>query len=382
MITPTTPVELAEVLATAAGRKQSIALGGRFTKNLMGGPTAPSDVTVTTTAMNRVLKYEPRDLTLSVEAGASFAEVSRVLEANNQMIPLDPAWFETATIGGILGANVSGPRRRLYGTARDMVIGMTFATLEGKLVQSGGMVVKNVAGLDMGKLMIGSFGTLAAIATVNFKLAPKPAAEQTSLLAFDTLSAAIAARNRVLQSVLQPAAMDLLNPLAAVPLNLRGFILAIQYGGNEQVVARYAEELSGFGAQTVLSGDDERKFWRQIRNASERFTEKFTEGAVVRLSAPLQELEPLLTVLDVPVVSRAATGVSYAYFSRADGASKWLTAQREKPWRGVIEFSPAAEKTRLDLWPSPGSDFAMMKKVKQLFDPANLLNNGRLYRVI
>ena len=86
----------------------------------------------------------------------------------------------TRTVGGVVAANISGSARRLYGTARDLVIGMTFATMDGKLVKTGGMVVKNVAGLDMGKLMIGSFGTLAAIASVNFKLVPKPAAARTS----------------------------------------------------------------------------------------------------------------------------------------------------------------------------------------------------------
>ena len=382
MITPSSPAELAEVLATAAGRKQSITLGGKFTKRSMAGPVAPSDVTVSTVGMNRILKYEPRDLTLSVEAGISFAEVSRVLSENHQMIPLDPAWSDSATVGGILGANVSGPRRRLYGTARDMVIGMTFATLQGKLVQSGGMVVKNVAGLDMGKLMIGSFGTLAAMAIVNFKLSPKPSVERTTLLSFDSAAAAVDARNRILQGVLQPAAVDLLNPLAAAPIDLRGFNLAVQYGGNEQTVARYAAELAGFGAHTVLNGADEQKFWRQIRNASQKFVERFTEGAVLRISAPLQQLQPLLNSLDVPVVTRAANGISYAYFSRAEVAGKWMAGQRGKPWRSVIEFSPEAEKSRMELWPSPGTDFAMMKKVKQLFDPANLLNHGRLYRLI
>ena len=101
-----------------------------------------------------------------------------------------------ATVGGVIAANSSGPRRRLYGTARDLVIGMKFATLEGKLVKSGGMVVKNVAGLDMAKLMIGSFGTLAAIAVVNFKLQPMPEVERSFLLPFDSAAAAIAARNR------------------------------------------------------------------------------------------------------------------------------------------------------------------------------------------
>src|SRR5205823_5829631 len=102
---------------------------------------------------------------------------------------------EQATVGGVVATNSSGPRRRLYGTARDLVIGITFATLEGKLVSSGGMVVKNVAGLDMGKLMIGSFGTLAAIATVNFKVLPMPQVERLFLMPFDKLDAAMAARD-------------------------------------------------------------------------------------------------------------------------------------------------------------------------------------------
>ena len=131
------------------------------------------------------------------------------------MVPLDPPFAREATVGGVVASNASGPRRRLYGTARDLVIGMQFATLEGKLVQSGGMVVKNVAGLDMAKLMIGSFGTLAAIAVVNFKLAPTPEVERSFLLPFDSLADAMAARNRILASALQPAAVDLLNPAAA-----------------------------------------------------------------------------------------------------------------------------------------------------------------------
>ncbi len=121
-----------------------------------------------------MLEYEPRDLTISVEAGLPWREFTSLLAANRQMVPLDPPFAADATVGGVVAANSSGPRRRLYGTARDLVIGMRFATLEGKLVQSGGMVVKNVAGLDMAKLMIGSFGTLAAIAVVNFKLLPAP----------------------------------------------------------------------------------------------------------------------------------------------------------------------------------------------------------------
>src|SRR6185436_12639955 len=166
--TPASPEELAAALSAAAAKKQTITLGGRFSKNKMAGPIERSDVTI------------------SVEAGLPWAELSRLLAENRQMVPLDPPFSGAGTVGGVVSANCSGPRRRLYGTARDLVIGMTFATVEGKLVKSGGMVVKNVAGLDMGKLMIGSFGTLAAIAVVNFKVLPAPQVERLFLLSFDT----------------------------------------------------------------------------------------------------------------------------------------------------------------------------------------------------
>ena len=209
IVTPETAEELAGLLVGAAAEGQSINLCGNSTKNGMGGPIAPAEVTISTAKLNRVLQYEPRDLTISVEAGISYRELSRVLAEHGQMVPLDPAFSEHATVGGIVAANVSGPRRRLYGTARDMVIGMTFATLEGKLIPSGGMVVKNVAGLDMGKLMIGSFGTLAAIAVVNFRVHPMPVGTRTFVGEFEGVADAIQRRDEVLKSQLQPSAIDL-----------------------------------------------------------------------------------------------------------------------------------------------------------------------------
>src|SRR6266700_2095052 len=255
-VTPRTPEELAAVLADAASRKKSITLGGRFSKNKMGGPIAPSAVTVVTTGLSRVLSYEPKDLTISVQAGMPWAELTRLLAGNRQMVPLDPPFSGAATVGGVVSANCSGPRRRLYGTARDLVIGMTFATVEGKLVKSGGMVVKNVAGLDMGKLMIGSFGTLAAIAVVNFKLQPMPQVERLFLLTFATLDAAIAGRDRIMNSVLQPASIDLLNPAAAQILGWFGHILAVQAGGNALVIERYEKELRQIGSLRVADVAD------------------------------------------------------------------------------------------------------------------------------
>ncbi len=332
---PENPEHLAALLCEAASAHRTIRLGGNFSKERLGGEPAPADVTISTSSLNRLLQYEPRDLTISVEAGMPFSELTRILAEQNQMLPLDPAWLRESTVGGVLAANLSGPRRRLYGTARDMVIGMTFATLEGKLINSGGMVVKNVAGLDMAKLMIGSFGTLAAITTVNFKVFPVPFASRTFMMEFATAAEAFAERDRILKSVLQPAAIDIVNwP--------RGYRLIVRAAGNKAVLDRYARELPR--AEAV--GED---VWEAICEFSHRFLAANSGGRVIAMTMPLSKMCAAAESLDVPFVARAGSGVIYAHY---------LKDAPEIPL---------------------GSDFATMTKVKEMFDPERLLNRGRLY---
>src|SRR5580692_8905910 len=273
MLRPESPEQLAALLREAACAHRTILLGGNFSKDRLGGTPAPADVTISTSSMNRLLQYEPRDLTISVQAGMPFAELVRILTAEHQMLPLDPPWLRESTVGGVVAANLSGPRRRLYGTGRDMVIGMTFATLEGKLINSGGMVVKNVAGLDMAKLMIGSFGTLAAIAQINFKVFPVPAESRTFVMEFSTAAAAFAERDRILRGVLQPAAIDIVNWPS-------GWRLLVHAGGNAKALERYARELPT--AQVCPES-----VWEEIREFTPRFLTANPEGRVVPFSRKL-----------------------------------------------------------------------------------------------
>lgn len=376
---PRSPEELADLLASTAVKKKTITLGGAFSKRLMGGPIEPADVNISTTSLCRVLQYEPRDLTISVEAGLRYSELCNLLAQNRQMIPLDPPFANNATIGGIVASNSSGPRRRLYGAARDLVIGMKFATLEGKLIQTGGMVVKNVAGLDMGKIMIGSFGTLAAMAVVNFKLQPKPAEEATFLISSEALEEAMAARDRILKGVMTPAAIDLFNPFAAGQLGYKGHLLAVQVGGNTAVIHRCRSEFAALDA-TVLEDIEQARFWRQVQEYTPHFLEKFAQGAVVRVSCTLAQLKEIMDSFPTAAIARAASGVCYGYFNRSDAALRWLIAAARRGWKAVIEFAPDEDREHVDLWPSPGGDFEMMKKIKQMFDPNCLLNRGRLFR--
>ena len=379
MAAPQTPAELAEALGDAAAHGRAISLAGNGSKRLMGGPTAPAECELTTAGLNRVIEYEPRDLTISVEAGRPWRELTGLIGRNRQIAPLDPPFGAAATVGGVIATNGSGPRRRLYGTARDLVIGMKFATLEGKMVQSGGMVVKNVAGLDMAKLMIGSFGTLAAIAVVNLKLAPAPEVERSFVLGFGSLPEAMGARNRILASALQPAAIDLLNQAAGAALGTAPWLLAIRTGSNRATAERYQRELANLADCEILEGPRHEALWSGIESFTPAFLESNHKGAVVRASCTLKGLEDAMASFEGPAVARAGSGVCYGYFENSDAAARWMVEAVRRGWKAVIEFSPEERKGTLDLWPIPGSDFELMKRLKGLFDPANLLNRGRLY---
>ena len=376
---PESVEELAQTMRRAALLARTLCLEGNGSKSLMAGPVEPADEYVSVSRLDRVLQYEPQDLTISVEAGMPWRELTRLLAENRQMIPLDPPFADHATVGGVIASNSSGPRRRLYGTARDMVIGMTFATLEGKLVRSGGMVVKNVAGLDMAKLMIGSFGTLAAIAVVNFKLTPMPDVERSFLLPFDSVAAAIRARDRILNGALQPAAIDLLNPAAGKTLGNPSWLLAVRAVGNAAAAARYERELAALGAGLAFDAEPQDKLWHHIQEFTLGFLARHPAGAVVRVSSTLKETEAVMEQFAGPAVSRSGSGVCYGYWVNAAAAGSWVAEAAARGWKAVIEFAPEECKRQLDLWPAPGGDFALMQRVKKLFDPGNILNRGRLY---
>ncbi|MEZ5403491.1 MAG: FAD-binding oxidoreductase [Bryobacteraceae bacterium] len=370
-LAPNTPEQFAAALAEAAAAEKQIEIEGSATKSRMGGARDPGDIVLSTSALNRLLEYEPADLTVSVEAGMLWNDLLKTLAANSQTIPLDPPFESRATVGGVLAANTCGPRRRLFGSARDAVIGMKFATLEGKIIQSGGMVVKNVAGLDLGKLMIGSFGTLAAILVANFKVTPLPPRSRTYRFRFQTLDAVMAGRDRILASVLQPAALDILNPHASARVEERDWILAVRAMGNERMIRRYTDEFEGASA---IDGDRETDFWSRVREFGPDFLARHDDGAVARFSTTLHGVAGVLRDLPVPSICRAGNGVTYGFFPDVEAAAQWVHTHG-----GVLESIPPRSCSPDEQWPAPGSDLAVMRRVKAMFDPGNLLNRGRLY---
>ncbi len=380
-IMPSSPEGLAEVLHDAASAGKAVTVIGNNSKRLMAGPILPADVTISTASLTRILQYEPNDLTISVESGMCFSTLQEELKRNRQMLALDPPFWSQATIGGVIASNSTGPMRRAFGTARDLVIGMKFVTLEGKIVSTGGMVVKNVAGLDMGKLMIGSFGTLAAVTSVNLRLHPLPEQRETFVFSFTGLDDAIEKRDAILRGILRPMALDLLSPSVSARVGKRGYLLVARAGGTRNVLHRYEQELEG---SERITGNDDVNLWTHIREFTPDYLKRQPGGIVLRLSTTLSDLREVFRMVSGAAIARAASGVTYIYLNSWHGVGPLRKAAAEHGWECVVEYAPDELRDSKELWAlrskaEAANAFVMMEKVKQMFDPNRSLNRLRLY---
>ena len=173
-VRPATSEEAAEIVKFAAAENLSLVATGARTKLGIGYTPTRYDLALDMTRLNKVIAYDPGDLTLSVEAGVPLAKIAQLLAEHHQFLPLAVPFSARTTIGGTIASGVDSPLRQFYGTARDFLLGMEFVTGEGVAAKSGGRVVKNVTGYDIHKLMIGALGTLGVITRVNFKTFPMP----------------------------------------------------------------------------------------------------------------------------------------------------------------------------------------------------------------
>jgi glycolate oxidase FAD binding subunit len=336
-ITPSTPEELAAALGEAnrEGRCPHFSLE----------------------RMNRVLKYTPDDLTISVEAGITLGEINRLLAEHKQWLPIGAPRPDRMTAGQALAANPSGPFRLFYGTLRDMVVGVRFATTDGTVVKSGGEVVKNVAGYDLAKLLIGSRDTLTVPVQINFRVHSRPAFTETSVLVFPTATVALEARTKIQQSPLTPLAMDLVSAGVA---DFTKWTLLVAYGGVERVIERYRREIGG----TILTGADEQRLWDTVCDLPAVMEDR---GATrVRAASTIMSIGAGIDALPADaVVSRAGTGVTYFYGTSLDQAKRALAGVAES----VTQEFPAA--------PEPPAHYgALSARLKQAFDPNGILAGG------
>ena len=266
----------------ACSERLSVVPWGSGTKISLGCIPEGVDLLVGLARFNRVIDHEPADLTATIQGGALLQEVQVHLGRQRQFLPLDPPLAARATIGGILAANASGPRRLLYGGARDLLIGLRVVHADGTTTKGGAKVVKNVSGYDMPKLYIGSLGTLGIIVEATFRLYPLPAVERTWVASFPDGEGASSAVAEMLAAPIVPSSLELLSSPAAqsvarsAGLSLpQGHVaLASSVGGVAGAVdaqlgqIKKISERNGAEVGVLLEGDAQERFWAAISDFS------------------------------------------------------------------------------------------------------------------
>jgi glycolate oxidase FAD binding subunit len=340
----------------------------------LGMPPTRVDVLLETTRLNRIVEYEPADLTVTVEAGMRFAELQRILGEQGQFLALDPPLEDAATIGGAIATNASGPLRFAYGSARDLVIGTRVANPDGTVTHAGGRVVKNVAGYDLNKLYIGSLGTLAVLVELSFKLAPIPPSTATLQGDFTDATQAQATINAVVRSPLSPLAIELLGSRQVV----------FRVGGYPQAVERQVRDLAALIEQH--GGQAGEAAWEDLHRSR---VEARRRNVVVKAAAPLSTstriveiLEHHLERLNPRLWAHAGSGVAYAACDAPSEAQALVNARRDVLALGdnaslVVERCPTSLKREIDVWGDPGPSVGLMRAIKAKLDPRSTLNPGR-----
>ena len=404
VVRPGSAEQVAEVVRFAAAEKLALIPTGSRSKLAIGMTPARYDIAVDMTRMNRVVAYDPGDLTLAVEAGTGISTLLDALGEKNQWLPLLLPWFDRATLGGILSSNSISPLRYMFGGPRDFLLGLEFVTGDGALCKSGARVVKSVAGYDIHKLLLGAIGTLGIITRVNFRTFPLPRAQRCLVAAFADLRGAWELCRRIAQSPLKPAVLEVLDPGAArivanEELPAGQWCVVAAAIGHQPVVERHARDLaqlahqSGAASFEALEDADKQKLLGGIREFLRIVGEQYPDAAVLRTSVlpetTVSVCENLASIakqngLPCATLVRADNTV-YTVLQPADAAAAARLSvalqSAMNPANGaartIIEQCPVTLKSSVNVWGPVGEDFALMKRVKQVFDPHGILSPGR-----
>jgi glycolate oxidase FAD binding subunit len=405
VVRPASVGELGDVVRRAAADGLALyPVGGRTALDL-GLPPARPGLAVDTTALAAVIDYPARDLTVTVQAGIPLDALRRLLATEGQRLPVDVPRPESATLGGALAVNASGPRRLGFGTLRDYVIGISTVNDDGQETKAGGRVVKNVAGYDLCKLHVGALGTLGIISQVTLKLRPLP--EETTLLTLGCDGAALAELlDSLHRSRTRPVCLDVLNPAAARALTETAgpglpdaaWAVVLGYEDSRETVnwqvRQLLEELPprrvrGLDVRSAATAAD---LWRALIEFPTRGLGRASEAApAVTFRAGLLPsviasfcLEAAALPAEVQLQAHAGSGIVLGHLegdltaARVQEMLKGLQAQVVSA-RGHLTLPrcPAPWKKEFPVWGPPRGDWALMRQVKERLDPRRLFNPGR-----
>ncbi|MEM8502144.1 MAG: FAD-binding oxidoreductase [Cyanobacteria bacterium P01_D01_bin.1] len=390
---PGTVDELSQVMALAAQRSWRVLQMGQASKLGWGGLAKETDIALSTARLNRIVDHAIGDFTVTVESGTRLADLAAVLAKEGQFLAVDPAFADTATVGGIVATADTGALRQRYGGLRDMLIGVQFVRYDGQLAKAGGRVVKNVAGYDLMKLMTGSYGTLGILSELTFRLYPVQAVSRTIVLD-GTVAAVANAAAEIRLSGLTPVAFDIVLAESANrehPVNLVARFQGIAAGVEEQSERLEAIATKHQLAVQQLDRSADAGYWQQAASWVRPNTILCKVGMKPSAITPL--LEQLLSDSRQPGQAAAFGTQARLQGSSGLGWVQWEASADPTESVAQIELArshcqqnggflsllqaPAAIKKSVDVWGYTGNALQVMIDIKQKFDPQTLLSPGR-----
>jgi glycolate oxidase FAD binding subunit len=348
-------LHLQQQVIDAIAQKQQLLIHGSNSKHFYGNEVS-IDRTLDVSAHRGIISYEPTELVVTVRAGTPISELETLLAEHQQKLPFEPPIYSpNSTIGGAIAAGLAGPSRIFSGSVRDNILGVRIINGEGKILQFGGQVIKNVAGYDISRLMVGSLGSLGVLLDVSIKVIPQPVKNITLTIETDTKKA-----------------ITLFNRWRPTPLPISASCyyddcLYVRLSGGHQSIAEYRQQIDG----DVLNDADE--FWSAIRNQTHEFFND-ADKPLWRLSVPPST--PGISQLD------ASTMIEW------NGAQRWIRSNMPPQIIRNIATKHKGHATlfRGDLpgvnafMPQPEALIRLQQNIKKSLDPCNVFGNGRLYR--
>jgi glycolate oxidase FAD binding subunit len=400
VVSPGSVQEGSELMAASTREGWRVVPAGAGSWLGAGGVPDGVDIVLSTGALNSIVEYEPADLTVTVEAGVTLGAISRVCGAEGQWLPLDPAGGEGGTLGATLATASYGPLHAAYGVPRDHLLGVTVVAGDGRVLSFGGKVVKNVAGFDLGKLMVGSWGTLGVITSATFRLHPVPQRDATIVLSGASRESLVDAARTLATGALPISALELVEPGRAV-LAKGGSesALVVRVLGAAPPVEETVDSVRGLfpGIEfECLEGEEPASVHAAFSS--------FEEGAalVARLSLLPSQLSEALSLggelisgtaggssggdsgAGARMAAHVATGVMRIVLpsvgedeavATALGRVRTEVGERSGSLR-IIQASPDVLE-RVGPWGDPGGARRLMMGIKEVFDPDNTLSPGR-----
>ncbi len=402
---PATTEQVADIVRAANESRTTLIPWGGGSRQESGPCLNSVDTVLCLKNMNQVVELDAGNFTVQVQAGIVNNELQKQLAKDNFFLPLDPLYTERSTIGGEIAVNANGPRRTMYGLIRDLVLGITAVTPTGNIVHTGGKTMKNVAGIDLCRVYIGSWGTLGVITEAVLRLFPLPETSTGLYIIFPDPEDAFQMVGQLMNSPLTPSAIEFADSVAGQnvaeaagsTLNEAEVLLIVNAEGTKDDVERHRKDVSSRAeanrARTAvtLKGEKASHAWKVYRDVHDTMLGDKTSTIQGKASVPISKLGDMYKEMKkisashgvkTGVTARCGSGILYAYLTDTPEKLVTITGVLKKAAADLggfflVELAPLSFRKEATTLP-PRNDYRLMRRLKTEFDPRNILNPGRL----